>query len=42
MRTWPSCDTFSLSFKFDSDKKFITAARLKGFGIKTGDTKICT
>jgi CRISPR/Cas system endoribonuclease Cas6 (RAMP superfamily) len=34
--------TFSLSFKFDGDKKFISAARLKGFGVKTADTKICT
>jgi hypothetical protein len=31
--------TFSLSFKNDCDKKIITAVRLKGFGIKTGDNK---
>ena len=33
---------FSLSLSLIAIKKIITAAKLKGFGIKPGDTKICT
>ena len=34
--------TCSLSFKVGRDIKVITVARLKGFGIKIDDTKVCT
>jgi hypothetical protein len=34
--------TIYLSLSLIAIKKIITAAKLKGFGIKTGDTKICT